>query len=129
MHRRAVPCRLPFPGPLAAVLILGGMVPASAAAQTTLSGRVVFEGNDEPAHNAEVVLLGTDHVVHTDEEGRFEFTVAKPQAASIRLLAQSVRECHARLDRHVRILARALSSPPTIRTGGQTSPVSLSGRT
>ncbi len=84
MHRRApVSCRLLFLGPLAAGLVLGGMVPVSAAAQTTLGGRVVFEGNDEPAHNAEVVLLGTDHVAHTDEEGRFEFTVAEPQAAYV----------------------------------------------
>ena len=84
MPRRApVSCRLLFLGPLAAGLVLGGMVPVSAAAQTTLAGRVVFEGNDEPAHNAEVVLLGTDHVAHTDEEGRFEFTVAKPQAAYV----------------------------------------------
>ena len=84
MHRRApISCRLLFLGPLAAGLVLGGMVPVSAAAQTTLAGRVVFEGNDEPAHNAEVVLLGTDHVAHTDEEGRFEFTVAEPQAAYV----------------------------------------------
>ena len=84
MHRRApISCRLLFLGPLAAGLVLGGMVPVSAAAQTTLVGRVVFAGNDEPAHNAEVLLLGTDHVVHTDEEGRFEFTVAEPQAAYV----------------------------------------------
>ncbi len=84
MHRRApVSCRFLFLGPLAAVLILGGMVPASVAAQTTLSGTVVFGANDEPAHNAEVVLLGTDHVAHTDEKGRFEFTVAEPQAAYV----------------------------------------------
>ena len=84
MPRRApVSCRLLFLGPLAAGLVLGGMVPVSAAAQTTLAGTVVFDGNDEPAHNAEVLLLGTDHVVHTDEEGRFEFTVAKPQAAYV----------------------------------------------
>ena len=84
MYRRApVPCRLPLRGPLAAVFILGGMVPASAAAQTTLAGTVVFEGHDEPAHNAEVLLLGTDHVVHTDAEGRFEFTVVEPHAAYV----------------------------------------------
>ena len=84
MHRRApVPCRLPFRGPLAAVFIVGAMVPASAAAQTTLAGTVVFEGHDEPVHNAEVLLLGTDRVTHTDEEGRFEFTGLEPHRAYV----------------------------------------------
>ncbi len=58
-------------GPLTAVLIVAGIVLASAAAaQTKRSGTVVFAGNDEPVHNAEVLLLGTDHVAYLDEEGR-----------------------------------------------------------
>ena len=40
-------------------------------AQTTISGVVLVSESGNPAHDAEVVLLETDQVTHTDENGRF----------------------------------------------------------
>ena len=39
----------------------------------TISGRVVISETGQPAHDAEVLLIQTDQVVHTDENGRFAF--------------------------------------------------------
>ncbi len=55
--------------PLAASLLIA----ATATAQITISGTVVIAGSGEFAHDAEVLLLETDHVTHTDDSGRFVF--------------------------------------------------------
>ena len=39
----------------------------------TISGTVILSEDGEPARDAEVVLIETDAVVHTDNEGRFAF--------------------------------------------------------
>ncbi len=57
----------------ASVLLLG----ASAGAQARLSGTVLIAESGEPAADAEVLLLETDQVVHTDEDGRFSFDVVE----------------------------------------------------
>ena len=55
--------------PLAASLL----VASAAASQTSISGTVLVAESGEPAHNAEVLLLETDQVVHTDDAGGFTF--------------------------------------------------------
>ena len=59
--------------PQAALLIGVLLSGALAGAQTRVSGTVLIAGTGEPAHDAEVLLLETDQVVHTDENGRFAF--------------------------------------------------------
>jgi len=49
-----------------------------AGAQTTISGTVLIAKNGEPAHDAELVLLETDQVAHSDESGRFGFELSEP---------------------------------------------------
>ena len=46
---------------------------AAAGAHPTISGTVVISESGEPAHDAEVLLIETDEVVHTDDAGRFAF--------------------------------------------------------
>ena len=46
---------------------------AAAGAHPTISGTVVISESGEPAHDAEVLLIETDEVVHTDNAGRFAF--------------------------------------------------------
>ena len=58
---------------LAAGLLFGTL----AGAQTMVSGTVLIAENGEPAHDAEVVLLETDQVAHTDESGRFTFELTE----------------------------------------------------
>ncbi len=55
----------------AVVLLAVGLVLAGPAAAHTISGTVIIESSGEPAHGAEIVLLETDQVVHTDDDGRF----------------------------------------------------------
>ncbi len=43
----------------------------------TVSGTVLVESSGEPARNAEIVLLETDQVTYTDEDGRFSIEVAE----------------------------------------------------
>ena len=50
---------------------------AAAGAQTTVAGLVLIAESGEPAHDAEVVLLETDQVAHTDESGRFTFELTE----------------------------------------------------
>ena len=55
-------------------LLAGCLAWASAAwAHPTISGTVVIGETGEPAHDAEVLMLETDQVVHTDDAGRFAF--------------------------------------------------------
>ena len=62
------------PGPAAAIL-LGALVcfAAAAGAQTTISGTVVIGEDREPAHQAEVILIESNRITHTDDDGRFSF--------------------------------------------------------
>ena len=55
---------------LAGVLIAAG---AAAAAQTRISGQVIFASNGAPARGAEVTLHETGATTYTDTEGRFGF--------------------------------------------------------
>ena len=58
-------------------LLAGGLLFGTlAGAQTRVSGTVLVAENGAPAHDAEVVLLETDQVAHTDENGRFTFELA-----------------------------------------------------
>lgn len=81
-----MPRRIPlspsfFPGPgrarrfaSRAALLLGGLLFGTAAgAHPTVSGTVLIGESGEPAHDAEVVLLESNLVTHTDEDGRFAF--------------------------------------------------------
>ena len=56
-------------GPLAACLAFA----TAAWAHPTISGTVLIAETGEPASDAEVLLIETDQVVHTDEAGRFAF--------------------------------------------------------
>ncbi|MDE2972010.1 MAG: carboxypeptidase regulatory-like domain-containing protein, partial [Acidobacteriota bacterium] len=56
-------------GPLAVCLAFA----TAAWAHPTISGTVVIAETGEPAQDAEVVLIETDQVVHTDNAGRFAF--------------------------------------------------------
>ena len=57
-----------------AILLAGCLAWANSAwANPTISGTVLVAETGEPAHDAEVLLLETDQVVHTDEAGRFAF--------------------------------------------------------
>ena len=55
--------------------LLAGCLAVASAAWThpTISGTVLIAETGEPAHDAEVLLIETDQVVHTDEAGRFAF--------------------------------------------------------
>ncbi len=61
--------------------LAAGLLLAGPAAAHTISGVVVIESNGEPAHAAEVILLETDQVAYTDDDGRFEIEVAEHLAA------------------------------------------------
>ena len=45
----------------------------AAWAHPTISGTVVIAETGEPAHDAEVLLIQTGQIVHTDDDGRFAF--------------------------------------------------------
>src|SRR5918997_6935307 len=64
-------------------LIAGGflvaLLPAFAAAQTTISGRVTTEG-DTPVANATVFLEGMSLGTQADETGQYTFTVPAARA-------------------------------------------------
>ena len=63
--------------PRMALLAAGLLFGTLAGAQTTVSGTVLVAESGEPAHDAEVVLLETDQVTHTDESGRFTFELTE----------------------------------------------------
>ena len=74
-----LPLLIPCPSPARrcarrAVLLLGGLLlGAAAGAHPTVSGAVLIAESGEPAHSAEVVLLESNQVTYTDNEGRFAF--------------------------------------------------------
>ena len=61
------------------VLVLLGTV--SAMAQTTVSGRVVSEGDNEPLPGVAVLEKGTTHGAATDFEGNYTFNLQNPEGA------------------------------------------------
>ena len=69
LHRWAARRLAPRAALLTGVLLSGAL----AGAQTRVSGTVLIAETGEPAHNAEVLLLETAQVAHTDENGRFAF--------------------------------------------------------
>ncbi len=54
-----------------------GLALAAPAAAQTLTGTVAFEASGAPARSAEVVVLETDQVTHTESDGRFEIELAE----------------------------------------------------
>ena len=91
----------------------------------TISGTVVIAETGEPAHDAEVLLIQTDQVVHTDGDGRFAF-VDVDHVGSVTLhvdlgFLSAVRTVVIDIDQEEDFeLSRAhrpRSAPPDARTG------------
>ena len=68
-------------GPRMALLAGGLLFGTLAGAQTRVSGTVLVAESGAPAHDAEVVLLETNQVVHTDADGHFVFEEVDPLGA------------------------------------------------
>ena len=68
-----------------AALLIGG---SALAHDVTLRGQVALGTTEHSAHRAEVTVVETTEVVHTDEEGMFEITVSADEHPDITLLVE-----------------------------------------
>ena len=68
-----------------AVLLITG---SALAHEVTLRGQVALGTVDRPAHRAEVTVVETAEVVHTDDEGRFEIRVSADEHPNLTLLVE-----------------------------------------
>ena len=68
-----------------AVLLIGA---PALAHEVALRGQVALGAADRPAHRAEITVVETTEVVHTDEEGNFEIRVSADEHPNLTLLVE-----------------------------------------